>query len=387
MAASNHGNSPAGKYQMRSTVVVDFVEEFDQEPAFVTGMVLNRSGSLLAACSTKRLVHLFDAQQELSPVRELAGHDKMITDLVASSLHDHLLATSSYDSRVVFWDARQEAPALVVQHPGAKLTCLAIEGGASGTLLAAADPQSIFFTDVRCSGGAASFAPLAKLSPHSDEISCVKFHPVQRGVVWSSSFDGLLCSHDTAELKAKKHDSLLAILPVEEPVRSFGFFGKEGEYLHAETFNHNASLWRLSDEECIVNWRSLREDLAARCPLPVDQLLKFCAVESQLMLMCASFDGEVSVWRVAMAGDREPSLQPFATLTNVHNGIVRDVIWRERRKILTGGEDARIVEWQYAPNPPASEQNQPRRLIPSSPELHQIADDSFPYSKSTSKRL
>ena len=352
------GGGPSRRYMLASTVLVDFVDDFEAEPHFVSNLALSKSGKVLAAASTKRVVHLFDTTNDLASISEMTGHSKMITGLVSSAKQDEIFVTSSYDGFVCLWDTRTSKSVIQIQHK-AQLSSVTIEGGSSSTYLAAASADTVFISDVRMP----EFKTLQQLKPHSDEISHIKFHPVQRNMLWSSSFDGLICSHDMNEL-SKRHDSLVAILPIEEPVKSFGFFGKDAGFLSCETSNHNASLWRISDEECLVNWKSLREDLASRCPIPIDQLIQFCSVENQLMLLCGSQDGEITVWRVSVKPDTKPTLEPFTALRNVHTSLIREAVWPTSTKIFTGGEDARICEWRFtSAAPPAVE----RKMIPSAP--------------------
>lgn len=366
--------------------MVDFVTDFDQEPAYVGALSASRSGERLFAGCTRGLVHELDPRgSEFKIIQQFGAHSGSITEIVVHPTDESLLFTSSNDKTVRLWDIRAPSstraaasftsssssseptkkPELQLSAPKKVLSC-SPGGGQSRTLVAACILDTICVWDVRLP----EYREVGKLSPHSDHISSIKFHPHKPHMLYSSAFDGLVCGHDTGEIQ-KREDCLTSVLPIGEPVRDFGFLGKEGNLLQSMTSNHNASIWKLATEEPIVRWSGLREKLTADLngTVQIDYLAQFFQVGEQVLLLCGSYSGDAAVWRLTTDKTKSavPVLQPFTALVAGHQAPIRAAVWNVASHIYTAGEDARIARWSFNPStaPASSSASSSRRVVAS----------------------
>ncbi|SPQ96403.1 unnamed protein product (mitochondrion) [Plasmodiophora brassicae] len=175
---------------------------------------------------------------------------------------------------------------------------------------------------------------------HTDEVRDLRFHPVQRSMLISGSVDCLVNKFDLNA--ATLDDALVSVFNVGQPVRSFGTFGPNHEYLHSVSEIETLALCDLAQGDLLGTFpnacESLSKDLSTRYLVDCT----FDPVSQQLCLVSGNYYGDCMGSIVA-----PQSLTPAFLMTGGHDQGVRSLCSIGGR-IVTGGEDSRIVCW--APN-------------------------------------
>ena len=291
--------------------------------------------------------------------------------------------------------------------PNEKALCVSL--GYGGTLAAVGtDKARISFFDLRCASSSAASASFDRsgallasyVDAHTEEVTKVCFQTTtksttpssvegERTILASASEDGLIALHDPSQ--PTEEAALLSVLNIGIPTRNIGFFGPHYEGLYALTGSESMSVhhWDSGQRICDVGGgmglRDVLSDAVVRLMSgkndngnmsrmnsedgnSVIEYLVGCTWAPQvpsssssssssfpaassfpaLHLLAGNSDGDGYLFQVD--ADR---ITPLMHLKGGHKGCIRDFSWvdyhddggKGSRLLVTGGEDARLCEW------------------------------------------
>mmetsp|Transcript_12313 Transcript_12313/g.26107 ORF Transcript_12313/g.26107 Transcript_12313/m.26107 type:complete len:469 (-) Transcript_12313:652-2058(-) len=317
----------------------------------------------------------------------------------ANNNHTPLIISASQDGTIKVFDIRSNRTsqaAIPMRLNLAKEQALSVSLGYGGTLAAVGTNKArISFFDLRYASGHNPSGNLmgSYVDSHTEEVTQVRFQTVQqpgnnvkKTVLATASEDGLLTIHDPSQ--PSEEAALLSVLNVGIPLRSVGFFGPAYEGAYALTGNETMSVWHwdsaqkvsdvggyglrgmLSDVVGNAGWKSavasigMNTDDAASaveylvgCTWSViDEVsatsMQMPSVVSSpaLHLLAGNSHGDGFVFR--MDADQ---IKPIMHLKGGHKGCIRDFCWvngnnnnGSTNRLITGGEDARLCEWDFS---------------------------------------
>ncbi len=328
------------------------------------------------------------------------GNDAVIGDNGAGANNNNtpLIISASQDGSVKVFDVRSNPTsqaAIQMKLNLAKEQALSVSLGYGGTLAAVGTNKArISFFDLRCASGHTPSGNLmgSYVDSHTDEVTQVRFQTVQqhqnnlqKTVLATASEDGLLTIHDPSQ--PSEEAALLSVLNVGIPLRSVGFFGPAYEGAYALTGNETMSVWHwdsaqkvsdvggyglrgmLSDAVEIAGWKSAvpssgtNDDGGASAveylvgctwsvidEVSATSMQVPCSASSPaLHLLAGNSQGDGFVFR--MDADQ---IKPLIHMKGGHKGCIRDFCWLNGNKnggnikLVTGGEDARLCEWDFS---------------------------------------
>ncbi|KAL7549243.1 hypothetical protein ACHAWF_012531 [Thalassiosira exigua] len=354
------------------------------------------SSSVVAAALSDRslVVHDFEANRV---VRRIEGaHDGPISEVSFLPRESgSSLLSAGRDGAVKVWDLRsssQNNPVAKMQlaHPGEEALTFSL--GYGGTLCAVGTSEGrVPFFDLRRAGGGDFGGALmgSYVDAHTEEVTKVRFQsiPPSRGssdprtVLATASEDGLVNVYDPS--KPSEDEALLSVMNVGAPLRDAGFFGPNMEGLYCLTGNETMSVhhWDSAQRVSDCGGDGLRDALSQAVDssngkdggkgnngsngdaMDEDEgkaveYLVGCSWASTplsgdapaLHLLAGNARGDAYLFRV----DAD-AIAPLARSKGGHRGCVRDFCWLDddddggggvaRRRLVTGGEDARLCEW------------------------------------------
>ncbi|KAL0043718.1 hypothetical protein WJX82_010118 [Trebouxia sp. C0006] len=309
----------------------------------------------------------FDDQQEETADQELARRLQQPTAVHSTGsyapcagLNAVNIVKTDFDSRDQGWDSRtgQQAESFSAGH--SKLWSFSLSGH---HLVAGSDGQIIFW-DRRTGKQCGAFT-----DTHAEDVTQVKFCQSR---LLSGSVDGLISVFDVAN-GFDEDAGFLAALNIDNSVSRIGLYGLQSEKLWCLSHTETLHLWEwvaACDEESSGGQGMLGEDRNTRASLtqaasltpgadplgPALDYLISCAYTStsnQLMLLAGNNQGAVGCFPVA-----EPSCHggvcsfggPKALMSGAHDSVVRSVLWSDTGALVSGGEDARLVQWSVQPS-------------------------------------
>jgi len=219
--------------------------------------------SFMIACSTsKDVIKIYNVETN-NLMAQFNGHTNTISELVWSPYHPGLLFSCSLDNTVRGWDLRSGSCQIeFVGNEENKFFCLSL----NGPILAAGGVNKIFLWDI------AKRDTMIYDSSHSEEVTQLKFHPNQINKLFSGSDDGLLCMFDIS--KNNEKDALEQVYPIEDSISKIGIFGPSNEFLYCQTIFSNFSIWSIEREECILEYKEIRNLLSQISGVTINYLLE-----------------------------------------------------------------------------------------------------------------
>ena len=246
-----------GLYRVESTLACGGSGE---DPHYVFDALMSGT-SLVVSLSDMSIQHLDASTGAL--LSRFSAHRDRINTIELSSVNPGLVLSASSDKTVALWDLRTPA-AQTVARLMLPDEVLSASLGAGDALVAAACGQSVDFFDFRAvptTGRSQSSKPIGSYADaHTDVVTQVKFHPLQSSVLLSAAEDGLICSFDTAA--AADESAVLSVLNTDCPVRRFGFFGPELQGLYCLSTVETASVWHWGSALRLGSFPDVRERLA-----------------------------------------------------------------------------------------------------------------------------
>ena len=379
------------------------VNSYDASTSTSTSTSTSQSSIVAAALSNQSIV-LYDTNIGQVTNRIEHTHDGPISQIqfmprVYQALGSSpLIISASEDGTAKIWDIRsksnQAAITMKLQLPNEQ--ALSISTGYSGTLCAVGTNKArISFFDLRYAANQCGKynKPSGNLmgsyvDAHTDEVTCVQFQTVRQSptsneyktVLVTASEDGLVAIHDPSQ--PTEDAALLSVLNIGAPLRNAGFFGPCYEGLYALTGSETMSVhhWDSAQKVSDVGGVGLRELLSnavvrthAEKATSLDNATMSddggcCAVEylvgctwsttpaspasPALHLLAGNSNGDGYLFR--MDADQ---ITPLIHLKGGHRGCIRDFCWVDNdngmgggKRLVTGGEDARLCEWDLSGN-------------------------------------
>ncbi|KAK5109910.1 hypothetical protein LTR62_006399 [Meristemomyces frigidus] len=183
---------------------------------------LAQTGSkVLATIGSDDTLRLFDSA--LRPIAAKQTPDSGLACLKAFS--DNLLATAGRDGIIRLWDSRAKLAAQLSEAQGRGISAIAchehiIAAGTESNKEGLGD-VSVLLYDTRN-----PTVPLRNYAEsHTDSITQLAFHPVQRNVLLSGSTDGLVSLFDANQ--AEEEDALQQVLNPRSAVHAAGFLAAD----------------------------------------------------------------------------------------------------------------------------------------------------------------
>ena len=370
------------------------------------------SNNVIAAALSNQSIVLYDATAGQITSRIEGAHDGPISEIdffpseyAGNDTNCSLIISASQDGTVKVFDIRtnnsSKSASTAAMHMKLQLPneqALSVSLGYGGTLAAVGTNKArVSFFDLRytsaaaAAGGAGAAGTLmgSYVDAHTEEVTQVCFQTTDQSktVLATASEDGLLAIHDPSQ--PSEDAALLSVLNIGSPIRNAGFFGPTYEGVYALTGNETMSVWhwdsaqKVSDvggyglrgllSDAVRNtggsasgssaMASAMEDdggsaieyLVGCTWAPMDDgastantsLQSQVAVSSPaLHLLAGNSHGDGFLFR--MDADQ---ITPVMQLNGGHKGCIRDFCWVDGNggKILvTGGEDARLCEWDLS---------------------------------------
>ena len=377
-----------------------------------TSSYASRSSNFVAAALSNQSIVLYDHTTNQIAQRIEKAHDKPISEIQffpneynnqqASTSSSPLLISASLDSTVKVWDIRcnnnsnQSTAAAVTMKLGLQneqALCLSL--GYSGTLCAVGtDKARISFFDLRYNNSdrRPSGALMGSyVDAHTEEITTIQFQTIPQSqmssttpsnetktILASSSEDGLISIHDPSQ--PNEEDALVSVLNVGTPTRSIGFFGPNMEGIYALTGNESLSVYAWDAAQKIsdvgvgggmqlrdtlsgivdnMNGKGGSSDAMSDGGNTIEYLVgctwsdistitpsRSTVSSPALHLLAGNSNGDGYIFRIDAN-----EITPITHLKGGHRGCIRDFCWvEEGERLITGGEDARLCEWDLTGN-------------------------------------
>eukprot|EP00956_Cyclotella_meneghiniana_P026099 scaffold55666_cov43-Cyclotella_meneghiniana.AAC.2 len=353
---------------------------------------------------TNQIVHRIEKAHD-GPISELVffpreyyglGNDiSADNDIATTAPPATLIMSASQDGTVKLFDLRvsssSSAMMSTLQHPNEQ--ALSISLGYGGTLAAVGTSKSrIAFFDLRytttsCNTNNNNYASPKWMGSyqdaHTDDVTRVRFQTVsttsqsnsQKVVLASASEDGLLTIHDPSQ--STEEAALLSVMNIGSPIRHIGFFGPQYEGVCALTGNETMSVWhwdsaqRISDcggdglrgmlSDAVVgvgNYDNHTASASSSESYGGKNLVEYLvgcrwtnlpdhgskdttsSVSPALYVIAGNSNGDGYVYRVDAN-----QITPLVHLKGGHRGCIRDFCWSNDGRLVTGGEDARLCQW------------------------------------------
>ena len=360
--------------------------EYDSSD-YVLSMTSSSAFAAVALSNQSIIQYDMNTAQVLHQIQN--AHDRPISEICffppdyhgLGQSHDgspsHLVISSSQDGTVKIFDLRTRSSTAAVtsklQLPNEQ--ALTISLGFGGTLAAVGTSKArISFFDLRCtSGNNPSGQWMGNyVDAHTDEVTRVRFQTVsdknslqQKTVLATASEDGLISIHDPSQ--SSEDAALVSVLNIGTPLRDIGFFGPNYEGLYALTGNETMSVWHWDSAQKISDCggvcfrellsKSVDQNNAANddgstsveylvgCEWGAMHGIQTKTISSPaLHLVAGNAQGDGYIFRVDTN-----QITPVAHLKGGHRGCIRDFCWGNG-KLITGGEDARICDWDLSGN-------------------------------------
>ena len=282
----------------------------------------------------------------------LRSQSAPITDLAFFNQHSsfppsfpaagsHILLSSSEDGTVCLFDCLPASAA-----PAAVLTPLRIlrvphsaavysVAGSGHLVLAGSEGGVLYLYDVR------SGRLLQTVSDfHSDDVTCVAFHPLDSSQLFSASLDGTVCHFTLSD--PDPDEWLQASFQVEADVRRIGFFGPSADYLYALTTTEQLSLWHIDRALCVSAYPpDIRAGLSAEVGCHVDYLLDchYQQASQRLFLLAGNNNGSLCITHLNRASLTPAWAHTSSDTTDYNEVRPEDVnvsIWTEESEHAAG---------------------------------------------------
>ncbi|KAJ8341314.1 hypothetical protein SKAU_G00336050 [Synaphobranchus kaupii] len=182
---------------------------------------------------------------------------------------------------------------------------------------------------------------------HSDDVTQVRFHPRDPDRLASGSTDGLVNVFDLGH--SSEEDALLATCNSGSSVSAVCWAGKEYGRLLCLSHDEGLHLWDLDHMETeepltILSVLDARGSASLSGDSALDYFVGGAWVEQEerLLVLGGTIRGELHLFDCSDRG-----LEPLKSLQGGHSATVRCFQWDPAGgALLTGGEDAQLVQWK-----------------------------------------
>ena len=367
------------------------------------------SSNLVAAALSNQSIIIYDTNIGQIIQRIECAHDGPISEVqffpreYTSSNDQSLIISASQDGTIKIWNVQHHQQQTVISSNSVAIKTMKLEFpneqalslslGYGGTLAAVGtDKARISFFDLRRNNNSNTSMPSGTLmgsyvDAHTEEVTKVQFQTIptqtsssqateMKTILASSSEDGLISIHDPSQ--SNEEDALLSILNINTPLRNIGFFGPNYEGIFALTGNESLSVhdWDSAQLVSNVHGMELRGVLCTAVDRLVGKKMNDMSSDATMsdgmnntidyLIGCTWSDLSTSTTSPSsspalylLAGNNQGDgyifrmdvnqITPVIHLKGGHRGCIRDFCWSSNR-LITGGEDARLCEWDLTGN-------------------------------------
>lgn len=348
-----------------------------QNQTYVLDVALQPSG-LLAVSGSDLTVRLH-SKETLSLVAEQRGHRGALCGVLFSHTSPHLLYSGSADGTVRVWDVREATPSAQLFRSDPSHVYLSFDLNAVDTLLCAGtekvDDEDSFlvFWDVRKPGAA---QPLGVYSEsHSDDITQVRFHPMDRNRLATGSTDGLVNVFDLS--CGAEDDALLATCNSDSSAGTICWCGTDYRQLLCLSHDQGLHLWDLqqlhTDQPLAVYSTRDARSLGGALQGSLDYLVGGAWLEEagRLLVVGGQSSEQSGKQSSKQSGEQlhllecdGEGLRLLGSLRGGHTSTVRCFSWDAAQEALvTGGEDGQLLLWTAAGGGREEEEEKEKQLV------------------------
>ncbi|KAJ3018629.1 WD repeat-containing protein 89 [Thoreauomyces humboldtii] len=310
----------------------------------VQDVLVSPQRDLVAAPTSTGSIHIFDATtlaglNTFQATEPGASYD-VLCQVAFDTVAPHMLWTGSSSGEVKRWDVRNGEADLIF-NAGAPVASIAINSNA--TFLAAGtelkdEDANIVIWDLR--NPTVTTPAVTFTEYHSDDVTQLKFHPIDPLALISGSTDGLI---SLINLSTFDEDDALYQVIKEDSVAKCGFFGPSYEYIYSLSHMETFSLYKFEDGDKVFSFGDVRE---REGDVKVEYLID-CVYDQRggrMFLVGGDQSGSISILHVNLG-----CLDIVHTLNGGHADIVRGVYWNvEKNTLVSGAEDGSVCLWSNA---------------------------------------
>ena len=308
---------------------------------FVTDLTISSNQKKLACVLSNHFVNIYDIEKNAC-LTSIKLHTNTITSLRPSKYEDSIWFSSSFDKTFKCHDMRiPKSEVLVIRNLNEINSCSL---SFNDNLLAVSQNESVNFYDMRKTicNDENSYINQDKLKPiacyneiHSDIICDLQFSPVTEYLLFTSSEDGLLCTHDTRI--SNSDECCINTINANCPIRQFGTFGPNRGGLFCSTTVETLSLWHIASSQKLIDYSTIRDDFT------IDYIINclYNDVHDDLRLVCGNYDGKLQILDIS-SNDMSLNNRNFNNHDNGHTDMIRSVVELPNNTLATGGEDGYV---------------------------------------------
>ncbi|KYQ91926.1 WD40 repeat-containing protein [Tieghemostelium lacteum] len=309
------------------------------------------NGNIVAASGSNNLIKIYNRKEKVL-VNILKGHTDQIHETLLKDKTDGnaILLSCSSDKTVRIWDMYQ---ASLVQTIHQQDEIFSIDLYQNFLVMGCSNKLVLY--DLVKKSVIRTFD-----SSHTEDITRVRFHPNDPTKIVSVSMDGLICLYDLNQ--ADDEEAIISVLNGEFPLSSFGFFGKNSEFIFTLSTQERLAIWDLASGTRLKEFGDLRQILTERFQKEINYFVNvdYHLESNNLFLFAGDYQGNIYIYLI---NQTTWELSEFSQLLNGHSDIVRNIYWdKNTLELISSSEDSKISFWQ--------DSNQPTMEFKSSPRIN-----------------
>ncbi|CAI9623343.1 unnamed protein product [Staurois parvus] len=300
-------------------------------------------------CSDKS-IKLYN-KETMTCLQEYNAHPCLLSGVRFSHSNSNLLFSACSDATVKLWDVRVSGAEAVQIFNGYPCNVfISFDISCNDLVLCAGtekvdDDSFLVFWDARYNSESDSSQPLGVYSEsHNDDITQVRFHPTNPGLMATGSTDGLVNVFDIAE--DNEDDALRSTCNSDSSVSGLGWAGKDYNQIYCLTHDEGFCWWDLAQVDTdepitLCKVEDMREKVTS---CSIDYLIGglYHDKTDSMFLVAGSHTGNINL----LSCDSD-QLTCLKSLQGGHTATVRSFYWCvDDNSLLTGGEDAQLLLWK-----------------------------------------
>ncbi|KAI9918185.1 hypothetical protein PsorP6_013153 [Peronosclerospora sorghi] len=217
----------------------------------------------MATCSYDLTVKLWEIEAMDKSVTTFEGHTDLVWGVAMHPAHAHVLCSSSQDSTVHVWDARQAPSAALVVHTLGQALSVDWHPNHSTVFSVGSEDGTVAAFDVR-----APHAPLTQRKIHGAAVHVLKYSPYHEDLLASGGDDGQACvtttsftvdptSTNSGVRELRREDKKQAAH--QDYVRALDWFQLPSSRSHEDETLLATGSW----DQCVQQWRATEYTLDA----------------------------------------------------------------------------------------------------------------------------
>ncbi|XP_028597625.2 WD repeat-containing protein 89 [Podarcis muralis] len=327
-----------------------------KDPTYLLDLDISRGGGsqLVAVSCSDKSIRVYN-RETLTLLREYSSRPGLLSGVRFAHTCESVLFSACSDGTVKCWDTRLATTGPTQLFRGSLSNVFISFDVSCNDLIVCAGTEKVgddvfmAFWDARscASSVASSKEPLGFYSEtHNDDITKIRFHPIQQNLVVSGSTDGLVNVFDIN--KDSEEDALVATCNSDSSVSSVGWSGKDYRQVYCTTHDEGFCRWDLAQLETeepvtLLHVPDAREAGSGQST-KVDYLIGglYHEMMDKLVVVGGTSAGNICLLDCGVGG-----LSSVGVLQEGHSSPVRSFCWNVADdSLLTGGEDAQLLLWK-----------------------------------------